>query len=147
MGLLRKAGTMSGPVFDNHADPQICTQCKGLCCQGHPGVWIDPERFLHSFGLPRPADPADWLPTLSGLGLVLRNIDGVAIPAPAGSEDGCTFLKARGCSLPDSRRPCQCLLLTPALETLIEGEIHCHLPPEGSTLSAIRRWSAFWQNT
>ena len=30
------------------SDAQMCRQCKGLCCQGHPGVWVDPERFLPS---------------------------------------------------------------------------------------------------
>jgi hypothetical protein len=128
----------------HHSDAQMCRQCKGLCCQGHPGVWVDPERFLKSFDLPAPATP-EALNNMLPRELVLRKIDEVAIPAPRRLETGCIFLQADGCQLPENRRPGQCLALVPALETLIDGEIRCGLRPQGSTLTAIRAWRQFWE--
>ena len=128
----------------HYSDAQMCRQCKGLCCQGHPGVWVDPERFLQSFDLPVPANPAA-LHSMLPRELVLRKIDEVAIPAPRKLETGCIFLQADGCQLPENRRPGQCLALVPALETLIDGEIRCGLQPQGSTLTAIRAWRQFWE--
>ena len=26
-------------------DTQLCRQCRGRCCQGHSGVWSEPQRF------------------------------------------------------------------------------------------------------
>ncbi len=78
--------------------------------------------------------------------LVLRDIDGVAVPAPRQTEAGCIFLEDAGCMLSENRRPEQCLALTPVIETLMSGEIHCEMSPEGSTLAAIRKWQAFWNN-
>lgn len=127
----------------NHADPQMCRQCHGLCCQGHPGVWIDPQRFLKTFDLPRPATPQRLL-SLLPREVVLREIDGVAIPAPRRDEHGCVFLESDGCQLPENRRPDQCLALVPVIETLLDGDIRCEMPSEGSTLTAIRSWRAFW---
>ena len=127
----------------HHFDAQICRQCKGLCCQGHPGVWVDPEHFLKSFNLPAPSTPAA-LHNMLPRELVLRNIDEVAIPAPRKLETGCIFLQADGCQLPENRRPGQCLALVPELDTLIDGEIRCGLQPQGSTLTAIRAWRQFW---
>ena len=126
------------------SDTQICRQCKGLCCQGHPGVWVDPEHFLKTFDLPAPSTPAA-LYNLLPRELVLRDIDEVAIPAPRKLETGCIFLQADGCQLPENRRPGQCLALVPELDTLIDGEIRCGLPPQGSTLTAIRAWRQFWE--
>jgi len=134
---------MSTANSENHADPQMCRQCKGLCCQSHPGVWIDPVRFLKNFDLPAPATPVA-LNNILPRELVLRDIDGVAIPAPRKQENGCIFWAADGCQLPENRRPDQCLALVPALETLIEGEIRCKLKAEGSTLAAIRAWRNYW---
>ena len=130
---------------ENHADTPMCRQCKGLCCQGQPGVWVDPERFLRSFDLPLPATPAA-LRNMLPRELVLRNIDQVTIPAPRQVETGCIFLKADGCQLPENRRPGQCLALVPTLETLVDGEIRCRLQPAGSTLAAIRAWRNFWHD-
>lgn len=127
----------------DHADAQMCRQCRGLCCQGHPGVWTDPEHFLKSFDLPRPSRP-EILRNMLPRELVLREIDGIAIPAPQKLEQGCVFLDDDGCQLPENRRPTQCLALIPVIETLIEGEIHCELRPEGSTLTAIKNWQSFW---
>ena len=134
---------MSTTVLASHADPQMCRQCKGLCCQGHPGVWIDPERFLKNFDLPAPATP-EALNSVLPRELELRDIDGVAIPAPRKREKGCIFLAADGCQLPENRRPDQCLALVPTLETLIDGEIRCQLNAGGSTLAAITSWRDYW---
>ena len=128
---------------DNYADPQMCRQCRGLCCQGHPGVWVDPERFFKAFDLPKTSSPE----TLHGLlprELLLRDIDGVAIPAPQTRENGCVFLEREGCRLPENRRADQCLALVPTLDTLIDGEIRCVLKAEGSTLAAIGAWRRYW---
>jgi Fe-S-cluster containining protein len=135
---------MTAKSIDNHLDPQICRQCRGLCCQGHPGVWVDPTRFLLAFGLPRPASEEDLRRRLPRE-VVLRNVDGVAIPAPLKLEGGCVFLEsATGCRLPVNKRPGQCLALVPSIDTLIDEEIHCRLLPEGSTLAALKNWQVFW---
>ena len=122
----------------------MCRQCRGLCCQGHPGVWVDPLRFLQAFELPHPASVEalrDMLPP----GVVLREIDGIAIPAPLSSPSGCCYLQEDGCRLPETQRPGQCLALVPSLDTLIDGEIHCQLNPHGSTLTALVNWRRFWK--
>jgi hypothetical protein len=134
---------MSTPATYNHADPQMCRQCHGLCCQGHPGVWVEPQRFLQAFNLPRPHSP-DALRAMLPAEVILRAIDGVAIPAPQSHATGCIFLLEDGCRLPESRRPGQCLALVPSLDTLIDGEIRCHLQPQGSTLNALGNWRRFW---
>ena len=129
----------------NHSDAQMCRQCKGLCCQGHPGVWVDPERFLRIFDLPTTTTP-EILHNLLPRELVLRDIDGVAIPAPRKLKGGCIFLDSDGCQLPENRRPEQCLALVPVLDTLVDGEIRCDLRPEGSTLAAIKAWRNYWHH-
>lgn len=30
-------------------EERICEQCQGRCCQGHPGVYTQPERFWRLF--------------------------------------------------------------------------------------------------
>ncbi len=137
---------MLSTTITNRADPQICKQCKGLCCQGHPGVWIDPLRFLTIFSLPKPRSVQELKANLPSSDLVIRDIDGVAIPAPRKFQHGCVFLGADGCQLAEDVRPCQCLALTPSIDTLVEGEILCSLPPYGSTSTARRCWAEFWQN-
>jgi len=125
-------------------DSKICRQCRGRCCQGHPGVWVDPERFLLAFNLPVPVSCRDLQDRLYIARLTLREIDGVSIPSPSQTKQGCSFLTPLGCSLPIDKRPCQCLGLTPALDTLLDDQIHCSLPSSVSTLSAIQNWSTFW---
>jgi hypothetical protein len=134
---------MTGSKYSD-SDPQICRQCGGLCCQGHPGVWIEPERFLATFDLPL-TRAQDTLSHILPREIELREIDGVAIAAPRRSSSGCIFLADDGCSLPVNKRPGQCLALVPALETLIDGEIRCQLRPEGSTRAAIRAWQDYWE--
>lgn len=133
-------------ALTDHADAQLCRQCGGLCCQGHPGVWVEPQRFLHAFDLPAPSSPAGLQHRLPA-GVGLRQIDGVAIPAPDQQPGGCIFLTSDGCRLPADRRPCQCLALVPVLETLIDNEIRCELRAQGSTLAAIRNWQRYWANS
>jgi len=126
-------------------DPQTCRMCRGLCCQGHPGVWVVPERFLATYfpaGLPgRQA----FRQALADSHLTLRAIDGIDIPAPQNSGRGCVFLTPDGCRLPTGQRPDQCLALIPDYETLLHAEIHCTLPPAYSTGTARKRWADFWK--
>ncbi len=125
------------------SDPQLCRQCSGLCCQGHPGLWTDPERFRRLFpALPETA--AELALHLASLQLVLRDVGDVLIPAPQNTASGCIFLASDGCSLPNERRPDQCLALAPQLDTLLEGEMRCTMPPEHGSNSARQRWRAFW---
>jgi hypothetical protein len=137
---------MTEAMPPNHSDPLICRQCRGLCCQGHPGVWVEPRRFLDIFQLAQPASPQALARHISD-DLVVREIDGVAIPAPRTGPGGCVFLDDSGCRLPEQARPDQCLALVPSLDTLIHGEIHCRLLPTGSTLQAIRHWRQFWAHS
>jgi len=137
---------MSRSTARSHSDPQMCRQCRGLCCQGHPGVWVDPLRFLRIFKLPDPASP-ETLRDMLPLEITLREIDGIAIPAPRNGRAGCIFLHEEGCRLPESQRPGQCLALVPSLDTLIDGEIHCQLQPLGSTLTALQNWQRFWNRS
>lgn len=134
---------MSFTATSQHSDPQICRQCRGLCCQGHPGVWVLPQRFLQAFKLPAPSSPEALRQSLPPE-VVLRDIDGVAIPAPQSQASGCVFLQEDGCRLTEARRPCQCLALEPSLDTLLEGEIRCQLQSHGSTLTALDNWRRFW---
>ncbi|MDT8440356.1 MAG: hypothetical protein RQ723_01685 [Desulfuromonadales bacterium] len=135
---------MTDTLPTNNTDPRICRQCRGRCCQGHAGIWVDPRRFLTIFGLPLPASPADLRMQIAGSHLELREIDGVPLPAPQQTDDGCMFLGDHGCRLSPAQRPCQCLALTPVLETLLDDTIHCTLPAAGSTLTALRNWRRFW---
>lgn len=79
-------------------------------------------------------------------GVTLRHINGVSIPAPLRTPSGCYFLSHKGCLLPESRRPEQCLALKPKIETIIEGEILCELHPYASSINAVTNWQCFWSN-
>jgi len=70
----------------------------------------------------------------------------VRIPAPQTLGSGCVFLGESGCRLAAAARPCQCLALQPMLDTLIDGEIRCQLPPEGGSQTARQNWRRFWKN-
>ena len=72
-------------------DEQMCKQCKGLCCQGHPGVWMNPERFFRLFFSFPPKRIEDLATHLQEKSLVLRDYAGVLVPAPRGGEKGCVF--------------------------------------------------------
>jgi len=121
-------------------DEKLCAQCRGRCCQGHPGVWSDPDRFFALFS-PRGLPTAGELrKILARQHLTLRDLDGILIPAPRENAQGCGFLKTSGCALPTRERPCQCLALIPALETLLSDEIHCRLPAQCGSGSARNNW-------
>ena len=125
-------------------DPQMCRTCGGRCCQGHPGLWVEPARLaaLYFDGtLPSRERLAELLPPF---GFFLKDLCGVAVPAPVADEKGCTFLTADGCRLPASHRPCQCLALTPSIDTLMEGEICCSLPPPFRSGNVMESWRHFW---
>lgn len=128
-------------------DPQICRQCRGLCCQGHPGVYVDPERFwaIHFDG--EVLTPAELGLRLPFVGLELKEMSGVPVPAPRKAPWGCVFLGQDGCRLSSEERPCQCLALEPHLDTLLDGEIRCNMPP-GFGYGAVRqRWADYWADT
>lgn len=129
-------------------DAEICHKCKGLCCQGHPGAWADPERFASLFlDDLRPDSPGVIMDRLAQLGMLLRDYSGVPVPAPRATETGCIFHGPEGCRLPEEKRPGQCLALIPALESIIDGECRCTLPGE-FTYGAVReRWQAWWTRT
>lgn len=84
---------------------------------------------------------------LQQLQLELRYYDGVAIIAPMRSETGCPFLTSAGCALSIEQRPCQCLALVPALETLLSGEIECQLPGSHSYGNIRSSWQNFWSQS
>jgi len=132
---------MSEPI---HFDAQICRQCRGLCCQGHPGCWADPERFFRIFFAGRRLSPLELGPLLPPLQLELRDYSGVPVPAPRSGEAGCLFLAEDGCRFAADRRPCQCLALIPSLDTLIDGEIRCSLPGTYSYGRVRQRWLDYW---
>ncbi|PLX86671.1 MAG: hypothetical protein C0617_00220 [Desulfuromonas sp.] len=125
-------------------DPQMCSQCRGLCCQSHPGVWADPHRFASIFFGGERVVLERLRRELPELGLTLRDYSGVPVPAPQPGPGGCSLLSEQGCSLSPEQRPCQCLALIPSIETLLDGEVRCHLPGP-YTYGAVReRWRAYW---
>jgi len=121
-------------------DTQLCRQCGGLCCQGHAGVWVHPERFEELFCNGERLDPKA-LPE----GIILRDLGGIEIPAPLSLERGCVFLSRDGCLLEEHMRPCQCLALAPSIDTLLEGEIHCSMPPACGSQTARQNWRRYWE--
>lgn len=124
----------------HHSDATMCRQCRGLCCQGHAGVWVDPQRFERLFAAGH-LDPGR-LPE----GIILRELGGIAVAAPRTESHGCTFLTETGCRLDTEQRPCQCLALQPRLETLLEGEMRCTLPAECGSQTARENWLHYWNN-
>jgi len=126
------------------SDPQICRQCGGLCCQGHPGVYADPEGFVRRYFGGERVTPERLHLNLPLLGMELRDVRGVPIPAPRFAPWGCIHLGATGCRLPVEDRPQQCKALIPEIETLMEGEMHCRLPEEFGTGSIREVWRRFW---
>ncbi|PNU19309.1 hypothetical protein C2E25_13280 [Geothermobacter hydrogeniphilus] len=129
-----------------HLDPQLCRQCGGLCCQGHPGCWADPQRFAALFFAGHLPSLEKLRTRIADLGLQLRDYSGVPVPAPRSNEQGCVFLGKRGCRLDEEQRPCQCLGLIPELETLTSGEIHCRLPGKLSYGTIRANWQQAWNH-
>ncbi len=127
------------------SDPQICRQCRGLCCQGHPGVYSDPERFVRRYFGGERVTAEQLRSNLPFLGMELRDVRGVPIPAPRLAPWGCVHMGAAGCRLPVEDRPQQCKALIPEIETLMEGEMRCRLPEEYGTGSIREVWRRFWK--
>lgn len=124
----------------------LCQRCGGRCCQGSPGVWISPERFFVIFFDGERLSVEQLRERLPSLGLVLWEKSGVPIPAPMSLESGCSFHAPNGCRLSVTERPCQCLALIPAKETLDKPEgCLCKLPDEFNRSEAQRRWQDYWQ--
>ena len=126
----------------NHSniDEQICRQCRGRCCQGHPGVWSHPQRFFDIFTAGKAPSAEQLSGILNDRQLTLRNLGDILIPAPQNQEQGCVFLHVNGCALPPQQRSDQCLALIPNLETLLDDQIHCSLPAEFGSGSARDNW-------
>ena len=125
-------------------DTQLCQQCRGRCCQGHPGVWSNPQRFFSLFSSGNTPSVAQLSQVLQQHRIALRDLGGILVPAPQDTERGCIARHKEGCSYPTATRPCQCLALVPNLETLLDDLIHCNLPPEFGSNSARRNWQP-WQ--
>ncbi len=131
----------------NSLNYPLCRECGGRCCQGSPGLWIDPQRFLAIFFAGKPLPLEQMRECLPALGLVLWEKSGVPIPAPLFLVDGCAFLGKDGCSFPVSERPCQCLALIPDRETLAQSEGSlCRLPSEFSKVICNQKWQDYWQS-
>jgi hypothetical protein len=128
-------------------DAQMCRTCGGRCCQGHPGVWVDPQRFFASYFTGHIPTRAELETDLPLFGLVLRTIDGIPLPSPAFDDDGCNFRTVDGCCQPVEKRPCQCLALQPDIETLMQGEMCCSMPDGFRTGQARERWMRFWERS
>lgn len=124
-------------------DTQLCRQCRGRCCQGHPGVWSDPQRFFAIFTDNSVPTAEEFASFLANRKIELRDLGGVLIPAPLNTEQGCIALSDTGCDYPTTERPCQCLALVPELETLLDDLIHCTMPPAFGSDSARKNWRPF----
>ena len=135
------------PEFNNFSsDPIMCNQCGGLCCQSHPGLWTVLEQFSSTFSLSTDQSQADLLSNIVQLKLTFRNLDDVLVPAPQGTSSGCIFLGPNSCELAIEKRPDQCRALTPSIDALIHGEMHCTLPPKYGSGTPRKIWRDFWSN-
>lgn len=126
-------------------NPKLCRECGGRCCNGSPGLWVDPRRFFNIFFAGRALSLDELRERLPHLGLVLWEKRGVPIPAPASVFDGCSFRLRDGCRLSVQERPCQCLTLIPNEETLAHEGCVCRLPEDFSFARAKLAWAAYWQ--
>ena len=135
---------MQGSVNIN-LDPVLCQICGGRCCQGSPGVWIDPERFFTIFFQGENLTLDQLRRRLADFDLVLWEKSGVPVPAPSSLDTGCFFHATSGCSFSSTERPCQCLALIPNSQTLKDEQgCHCSLPDEFCWDTARRNWQDYW---
>ena len=124
----------------------LCQECGGRCCQGSPGVWINPQRFFDLFFAGQRMKLGQLRQHLPELGLVLWENSGVPIPAPRSVSSGCAFLGDDGCQFSVAERPCQCLALIPDKATLEQQEgCCCRLPTDFSFEIGRKRWQDYWQ--
>lgn len=128
-------------------DLPLCLECGGRCCQGSPGIWVDPERFFALFFQGQRLTLEQLRPRLPALGLVLWENSGVPLPAPLSLASGCAFHGAAGCGFPVAERPCQCLALIPEKATLAQPQgCLCRTPEAFSRAAAQRYWQDYWQS-
>jgi len=126
-------------------DLLLCKECGGRCCQGSPGVWIDPQRFFDLFFCGDHLTVKQLNQRLPELGLVMWGMSGIPIPAPLSLLSGCAFLTTDGCRLTIAKRPCQCLALIPNQTTLDQQYgCCCHTPAESSREVANQQWQSYW---
>ena len=124
----------------------LCRECGGRCCQGSPGVWVDPERFFAIFFAGQRLTLEQLRERLPEVGLVLWGKSGVPMPAPRSLASGCSFLGEDGCLFTVDERPCQCLALIPNKKTLDREEgCLCQEPDESSRGAAMKKWQDYWQ--
>jgi hypothetical protein len=127
-------------------DLPLCRECGGRCCQGSPGIWVDPERFVALFFAGRRLTAEQLRGRLPALGLVFWEKNGVPIPAPRSMDSGCAFLGADGCRFSVAVRPCQCLALIPDKKTLDQQQgCLCRVPDVFSRDAGRQRWQEYWQ--
>lgn len=130
----------------NSLNLPLCQACGGRCCQGSPGLWVDPERFFACFFPGQRPTLEQLRARLHELGMVLWEKGGVPMPAPRALAGGCAFLGADGCRFPVAERPCQCLAMVPNQATLEQAEgCLCPVPEAFSRDAARRRWQSYWQ--
>jgi hypothetical protein len=123
----------------------LCKRCGGRCCQGSPGIWIDPQRFFDLFFAGKHLTVEQLTERLPELGLVMWGMSGTPIPAPLSLDSGCAFLTVDGCRLTVAERPCQCLALIPNQKTLEQQQgCQCQTPAESSREVANQRWQNYW---
>ena len=127
-------------------DLPLCRECGGRCCQGSPGIWVDPERFVALFFAGRRLTAEQLRGRLPALGLVFWEKNGVPIPAPRSMDSGCAFLGADGCRFSVAVRPCQCLALIPDKKTLDQQQgCLCRVPDVFTRDAGRQRWQEYWQ--
>ncbi|WP_020675387.1 hypothetical protein [Geopsychrobacter electrodiphilus] len=125
----------------------LCLECGGRCCQGSPGIWVDPERFFALFFHGQHLSLEQLRGRLSALNMVLWEKTGVPVPAPRSLQTGCSFLGVEGCRFPVTARPCQCLAMTPNRETLIQAQgCLCLVPAAFNRRAAQLHWQEYWQS-
>jgi hypothetical protein len=107
-------------------------------------MYLDPIQFMEAWELEniRERDLANILKRRSlGLKVCMK----IPVPMPCYSQEGCVYLSAKGCILPRARRPLECLIMIPSVETIIEEEIKCSIPPTFSYLRAFSKWEKFYR--
>jgi hypothetical protein len=129
----------------NSSNESLCLACGGRCCQGSPGIWVDPERFFALFFPGERLTVEALRQRLPAAGLVLWENSGVPIPAPRSLASGCAFLGAGGCGFSIGERPCQCLALIPDEATLDQPRgCLCRTPAAFSRAAGRARWREYW---
>ncbi len=122
-------------------DARLCSLCGGLCCQAHPGLYLDPLQFAQAWNL-----EGEWemREVLYAHSLTLRLCMGIPLPLPLSAERGCVFWGEKGCLLPRWQRPLECLVLVPSEESLFNGEPSCSIPPQVSYVECFYRWGQYY---